>query len=358
MKKLTLLSHSIRTSLINDSRSSFNPIPALNRTDADVSLWNLRNKALYTGPVNDPWYKATTPQDFGFTNFWTADSAVSTLGCIEQYVFCNELNCTTPGALSQFTPDIVSKELGYNAMQLATFNLMWRSLWIMNMVTLVFQLQDYTLLAKSQVWGQYKVSSALPDNQWQLEVGNIFNISLALLQILTVINADPPQVQVSPNTTYSQYITPPNVPEAQRLCLNQKITSSNVASFNLFGVLLIVIGGSFLILLSNVLPNIVEREQRKSSDPQALHRRNEWNTNDVLHLQKIAMDGYGIGPWICEDGQVPILKNDNVVARHFRLPWLNGAEHLGGSFSHRTSEEPNPFKDNSQIELLPVRAMF
>jgi hypothetical protein len=313
---------------------------------------------LYTSPVNDPWYKATTSQDFGFTTFWTADSVVSTLGCVEQYVFCNGQTCTTPGALGQFTPDIVSNQLGYNSMQLATFDLMWRSLWIMNLVTLVFQLQDYALLAKSQVWGQYKVSSALPDNQWQLEVGNIFNISLSLLQILSVINADPPEVQVSPNTTYSQYITPPGTAEAQHICLNQKVKSSSVASFNLFGVLFIIVGGSFCIILSNILPYLVEKRQLMSGDPLDRYRRDEWNTNDVLHLQKIALDGHGIGPWVGPDAELPLLKHDNAEARHFKLPWLNGADRLGVNFSHRVSEESDVSKDNSQIQLLHVGTMF
>jgi hypothetical protein len=114
---------------------------------------------------------------------------------------------------------------------------MWRAAWSMRLYGLVFQLEDYALLAKSQVWAEYKVSSALPDNQWQLEVENAFNISLALLQMISVINAAPPQVKITPNSTYNQYIIPPNNTETQTLCLRQKIRDTNVASFNLLGVL-------------------------------------------------------------------------------------------------------------------------
>ena len=40
---------------------SFKPRPELWKDDSLVFLWVLENKVAYTGPVNDPWFKATTP---------------------------------------------------------------------------------------------------------------------------------------------------------------------------------------------------------------------------------------------------------------------------------------------------------
>jgi hypothetical protein len=80
--------------------SAFEPIPELNRTDADVTVWVLHNRVSYTDTVLDPWFKSTTNFSLGTANLWRADMTLAVLGCTEQYQFCNtDQKCTKLGPL-------------------------------------------------------------------------------------------------------------------------------------------------------------------------------------------------------------------------------------------------------------------
>lgn len=332
---------SIASFVGGDAFASFNPIPEFNRTDADVSLWFLRNRAYYTGEVQDPFFKATTPNLIGTLQLYKPDSTVNALACTEQYSFCNNTTCTTLDALIPITRDLVTELLGYNTAQLATFDLVWRWVWAMRVYFLVFILQDQILLASSQNFGTYRVSVELPTNQWQLEVGNLFNVSLAMLQLIGLEYVSPPEVQVTPNTTYDMYITTPNTTEGKNLCNSQKILSNGQYSFNFFGLMFILVGGSLVIVLSNAGPPLLARWQAKSSDERVQYRRREWTANDVLHLQSVAFDGRGIGPWTM-DADVPVLMKGAI---RFKLPWLlEDAESVCQTHN----------RDTSRVELLPL----
>ncbi|KAH8649739.1 hypothetical protein BGZ60DRAFT_437287 [Tricladium varicosporioides] len=70
----------------NTEYSEFIPIPELSHTDADLTLLFLTNRAIYTGEVNDPWFKATTQIDTTWSNDTRIpDSILSVIGCTEQY---------------------------------------------------------------------------------------------------------------------------------------------------------------------------------------------------------------------------------------------------------------------------------
>lgn len=64
---------------------TFDPVPEFNRTDADVSLWVLRNRAYYPGEGLDPFFKATTPYSDGALQLYKSDSTVNVLVCTELY---------------------------------------------------------------------------------------------------------------------------------------------------------------------------------------------------------------------------------------------------------------------------------
>jgi hypothetical protein len=148
--------------------SGFEPIPELNRTDGDVTLWALHNRALYTDAVLDPWFKSTTNITFGAANLSKADMTLSVLGCVEQYQFCNtEKNCTKLGPLQGMNREEVVK-IGYNPTQLATFDLVWAMVFGMRLFNIIFFLQDNVLLAKDKTYGDFSLSPVLPENQWQI----------------------------------------------------------------------------------------------------------------------------------------------------------------------------------------------
>ena len=64
------------------------PIDALNRTDADVSLFLLAaNSIVYDAPVTDPLYAASTPYTYGNgtnSGYYQADLPVNALACTDR----------------------------------------------------------------------------------------------------------------------------------------------------------------------------------------------------------------------------------------------------------------------------------
>lgn len=306
-------------SYINASAySSFNPIDELNRTDADVTLWVLRNRAIYTGQVHDPFFKATTPWSIGTLQFYKPDSTVGVLACTEQYSFCNGADCTPLNPLMPMTRDKVQELLHYNEAQLATFDLVWRFIWSMRMFFQALTLQEDSLLGDGQSFASSRFSVNLPDNQWQLEVQNSFNVSLALLQQAGLVYVSPPDLHVTLNDTYDNHIFAPTTTEGKKLCSSQKILSSGQYSFNFVALMLIFIGGSVIIVLSHAVPYIVERWQAKSKDKSAQYRKREWDANDVLQLQSILLEERQIESWKVNGG-VPVPMGQT---SKFALPWL------------------------------------
>lgn len=100
--------------------SGWEPIPELNRTDADVTLFYLaHNSMVYLSPSNDPWIKASDPLN-GTDSFY-GNPLTSLMGCIDQYQICDpnrprETGCSKLGSMLQ----VPGANLGLNLHQLAT----------------------------------------------------------------------------------------------------------------------------------------------------------------------------------------------------------------------------------------------
>jgi len=317
-------------SYLNETHyNGFEPIGTFKRTDADVTLWVLKNRAIYTGKVEDPFFKATTPYRLGAALLFTTDFDVSVLACTEQYSFCNSVDCTTFNGLLPITAGIVRDTLNYNPAQMATFDVIWRAAWSSRAFTILFNLGASALLANSQSVGTIRSSTILPSNQWQLEVASVFNITLAYVQRLVVQIASPANVQFAPDQTIYEHIIPPSTKEQKSMCNNQKIMSGpGYYSFNFFGLLTILVSGSVLIAISNAFPAIRHR-QLKTTDARGQHRLQEWKGNDLLQLQRRALEARGLGTW-SDEGDVPIMMPGYMT---FKLPWLADAEY-GSSSEH------------------------
>lgn len=87
------------------------------------------------------------------------------------------------------------------------------------------------------------------------------------------------------------YITVLYTTEVENLCNSRKIVSNGQYSFSFSRLLFVLVGGSFVIVLSNMCPPLIANWQVKSRDEKAQHRRREWAANGVLHLQSIALNG-------------------------------------------------------------------
>jgi hypothetical protein len=190
----------------------------------------------------------------------------------------------------------------------------------MRLFNIIFFLQDNTLLARDKTFGDWSLSPGLPENQWQLELQNIHNISLAFAQQLAVTHASPENIDISPDSTLDQYVVKENTTESLLLCRNQKIKSATHYSFSIFGLSSLLVGSFISVLLGHFAAPITEYFCKKSRFGLGdRYQTGEWIAGDVLHLQRIALEAYGIKLWKDSD-RFPVPAEG--TAQTFRLPWL------------------------------------
>jgi hypothetical protein len=262
----------------------------LQRSDADVSLLFLAQNVSYTGPIDDPWFYATSPVALigGQTEtfYGTApDSPVSVVGCIEQHQLCNPVNSQCTG-LSGLSGVLHHKwdSLGFTERQIATYN--------RSFVTA----SDSILSATTQILGAkhmlvqnhvgYGNAATLPSNQWILELGNWFGTMMTNLQLRSLQYATGPS---SPR--FFKYVRQPQTHDEQEMCTHQIIRQNDFASFNILGLAIIFIVGGLIIILNLTLSTIANKIQQAT--PKGQHRIREWDINGTLKLQRIAFQNHG-----------------------------------------------------------------
>ena len=94
-------------------------------------------------------------------------------------------------------------------------------------------------------------------------------------------------------------------PAAQVLCHIMKSRSKEHTSFSVLGLSLLLFLGILLITLNLMLPKMVAYLQNHTG--KGIHRRLEWIESSIFHLQRMAAEGRGIGPWEDRDQDVPRL---------------------------------------------------
>jgi hypothetical protein len=284
------------------------PIPQFNRSDADVSLLFLNRALLYTGQVADPWFTATLQiHEDEWGGKWGSSLATTAVGCVEQYQFCNGDRCTPTSGIYNVNDKLVGA-VGYSPAQMATFRLLWKSAWSLQMRYLLLFLGTDVLLANNKLYSSFdRLSPALPPNQWQIEMENIHNITMAMLQRIVVEHALPSNFGVSGSASTDSYVIPENDTESLRLCSHQRIKASGYSSFSVLELAVIILVGSFIILVNILLPGIVGWFQRKTG--RGLRRRREWIESETLQLQRMLFEMRGIGPWEGNQDAVPVTAN-------------------------------------------------
>jgi hypothetical protein len=229
-----------------------------------VTLWSLRNAGIFTSVISDPWFRATTPEPIGAISLYTSDFDISVLGCTEQYQFCNGADrCTAPAGLSVLTPDTMTSRLGMNPMQVATFNVLWRIAYTARIFNQLFLLQDDVLQAKDRSYGPMDFSTSLPPNQWQIEVGALFNASLAMLQDLVPLHSSPADLQISQSMTYDDFVIKESTPADVQVCAATKIRSQAFYSFSSAGLACVTLLAAMGMLLGNFAPQIASATRRR-----------------------------------------------------------------------------------------------
>ena len=304
------------TAGFNSGQGTFIPVPAINRTDADLSLVFLTpNAVTYENPCDDALFAAhyhveTTSLGINLS-YYTADRYVNVLGCTEQYRVCNPDNgvCTDNLGVMQ-TQNAVSengKGLRLNAAQTATAIRLIGALQVSTVYYQTFTRLGGALRATEKLSGL--TQRFLPANQWHIEVGSWFDTGLARLQQRAQDYATGPSTTprggmiLKPDTQ-----THPEDAPWLAMCYSQLVNdSSDTMSFSVVGLAVLFGIGAIIIFWSIIMDTIVGWIQLKTGA--GLHARMEWLTNDKLQLQKLLHEEMRLGTW--HDGtRLPVTPKD------------------------------------------------
>jgi hypothetical protein len=283
------------------------PIPALNRTDADVSLFLLAgNFITYEEPVTDPFFTATTPEyipnvDGTNVTYYISDRFVTALGCADQHQLCNPSNgnCTP---LTGWTPARAHvRQLAFNDAQLDTALRIFGTVQFVDTYSSVNS-RGASALRASETVDDHSSQIQLPDTQWMTEVSSWFAVSMAKLQQGIVQYATGPAY-----IPQGSSLVGPLNKHQEKMCKNQKVRSqSGTTSFSMLGVAIILIVGSVLILTSLLLDTVVDflRRQLHWKDYKSL----QWTLDDKLQMQRMAYEEAGQGHWTGGASSYPVTR--------------------------------------------------
>jgi len=215
--------------------SSFSPIPELRRPDADVFLFFLNAAGvIFSQPVLDPWYKATTPYQqqlhqasvfTGNTSIYMQDEPGSPLSCAEQHQLCASgafegKECTPLMSFSDLF------DIRHVSGLTSNENKKHRMEWTLN-TTLSKMLQSFhpvavlgiqSLTARTSINGGHQ--APLPSNQWQLEIQHWHASVMAHLQRQFLEAATGPR-----DPKLESIFRFAETPEERDLCSNQVRTT-------------------------------------------------------------------------------------------------------------------------------------
>lgn len=282
----------------------------------------------FSMPVSDPWFLATKNasqlhnQDTKTTfDSYLQNEPLGVMACAIQMQYCNPRlpkgqNCEPlRGLMDPRASDEVTK-IFPDEQQFAA--LKWAdTLWTGSVYTvnnMVGFIGSSSLLARYGL--AYGYQGPLPDNQWQLESEHWVKGTLASLQdtFVTAANGIPESLDA--------FLAAPAANEtvALGMCKNQKIVSTAFSSFNVLGISLILILGSWIIVLDMGLEPTVAWWQRrrytrhqlndqfyadgKTAHP--LYSALEWSHTSTLQLQRLAHEEAGYGTWTACDGDTPV----------------------------------------------------
>ena len=295
------LSNSSVYNRFNDYESSnFLPIPALNATNADVTLMWVLNQGFYKEPVDDPWFSAHQPVVMGGwapdvkTQAYARDLPIA-LGCTERSKICSVPtgNCT---ALSGGTHDL-SEILTGRQRRLATRLGQRQSLYFT-----ITALSQFGMVADQSCHGAY--CAKLPDDQWMLEIERAFGTSLVIGQSRSIdfING--------PSSPQIQKFWAPPLEKDQWMCDSQIAIRSDYSSFSGLGLALILGFGGLILLAKltiEMLSNIIR--------PGPTGAGREWQMTSFFQLQRMAFEGRHEGAWVELDDHIPVTETAESIPR-------------------------------------------
>jgi len=141
----------------------------------------------------------------------------------------------------------------------------------------------------------------LPIDQWRIEAGNWFSISLAKLQQSIVDYATGPG---SPDLL--PYVAGPASPELAKQCRSQRVVRQAAKqNFNLVAIILVLAIGGLSIGPGLTVDSCVGSCQRRWE--MGVERQQQWLHDGTLQLQRFAYEGRGFDGWMDIDENIPTL---------------------------------------------------
>ena len=276
---------------------SYEPIGELLKDKALIFLWVLENRIAFIDQVRDPWFQALRKDLNGNTTVWRSSKAAGVIACAEYYEFCNTTQCLEPLSMpvrADLFPGL--DRLNYNQNQLATFRYLQRAALYSRSYVAAMLLQGELLLARPKVFhdpifGSSGISLAVPDNQWEIEVDNLFNTSLAFLQHMTVEHASQSNVTIDANRTLWDFIVKEDYPGSEDMCQSQLVRSSAHYSISVVGLASILGIGGLFVALNWTLPFLVPRIHVKLWKCDVCRQHQEWQGNSLFVLLQMALEG-------------------------------------------------------------------
>jgi hypothetical protein len=301
----------------NPYQTSFLPNHTFfNQTNQDFLLISLSSIALYTAPVFDDWFYATTEETetaslaFPYENAYYQNSWTSIMACTERHQFCNpNLGTGSPASCTSFNGSnalFFDDLLQNNGSNIHLNNRQWATTFRLLMtldqsaISSVLDILDTTTLdAEAYLFGESEFendfSQPLPNDQWQIEVINWHNITMANMQRWALLYA-----QNGNGPEDVPFIQPPTTPEGKDMCSNQRYRLTGVMSFSGLGVVVVLGLGSLIILANLFLPSIVGFFQTGK------YHQKQWAFDETIQLQRMAFEGAGQGTWRNKESQIPL----------------------------------------------------
>ncbi|KAM0327626.1 hypothetical protein ACHAQA_005919 [Verticillium albo-atrum] len=343
---------------LNTFPPAFIPIPALVVPDADTAVVYMMNNARYSSAVDDPFFRATNQTDATGVNrvvaipgeLWISDNISSALACTEQYQFCAKEECS---ALAGITRNITDPWLGLELSnsQQAVFNMITSGLSAVTLTNGIFWLGPEILRANEFMWfaNSLPFSTGLPPTQWQDEVTNFGQASLAVLQRMVVDYAAPSRFVIQTSTgpvPSDHFIKPPRTEAERELCHSIRVRDARYTNFSAVGLLVTLIIG-----LVAIMTNVFLMPQASFWVKRKLHRttypEREWTNGSLLMQQREALEAKGIGPW----------ELDGVTG----IPWVrpsgvhaDGRVLSGGSSAYQPVGATEELSKEARMEEKPV----
>ncbi|OQN99262.1 hypothetical protein B0A48_15111 [Cryoendolithus antarcticus] len=293
--------------------NAWSPISEIRPEDADLTVLFLgSDHVVYNTVVADPFYRADVqglPVNDTDPPYYIPNRHITAMACLDQYRFCNPAladSCTPLTSLSKVLNAV--PDIGLSDWQHGTKVRIGYYLTLSSIYYSVAMRGAAALMASDTLLGS--IQPSLPDNQYELELMNWFNISLARLQQGVVEYASGPSQL---GTTGRVYVDNSLIERA--LCHSQKIRSpKGYYNFSVFGVGIIVVAGLLLIILGLCLDAIVGGIKRYIGRGE--YSSMAWALDQELQLQRMAYEGHGWPGWDHNDDSIPFMTRGGPIGRY------------------------------------------